>query len=111
MQMFHQLKTARGLMVPLLLSSSLVLTAGCASTNQRLAVLAIECSSSIPAETRAKVAGVKPLAAGATVGDLAGALDTQTANLDKANGSKADIVSIVEMCDKRNKEVVKILSK
>jgi hypothetical protein len=57
------------------------------------------------------VAGVKPLAAGATVGDLAGALDTQTANLDKANGSKADIVSIVEMCDKRNKEVVKILSK
>jgi hypothetical protein len=90
---------------------SVVSIGGCASTNQRLAVLAIECSASIPEEIRKEVQGVAKLPPNATVGDLAVALDSQTGNLDKANGKLKDALAIVEFCDKRNKEVIKLLSK
>ena len=83
---------------------------GCASTNQQLAVLAVNCGSAIPPEYRIPVKGVSLLAPKSTLGDLGGKLDTQTANLDKVNGRVSDVISIVDACDTRNKEIVKLIT-
>jgi len=44
-----------------------------------------------------------------TAGGLALALDGQTARLDRANGRTADIIAMVDACDKRAAEVVEAL--
>lgn len=87
----------------------ILLTPGCATTNQRLAVLAVNCSSAIPEEYKQYVQGTK-LPVGATISDLAVALDTQTARLDMANGRTADMISLIQKCDARNAEIVKELA-
>lgn len=57
------------------------------------------------------VPGVPLLPKDATDGILGERLDSQTANLDKANGRTKDLVNIIESCDKRNEEIVKELAK
>lgn len=82
----------------------------CATTNQRLAVLAVRCGDAIPAEYRAMVKGVTGLGSEATIADLAEKLDGQTAKLDQANGRAADLIAMIDQCDARNEEIVKELT-
>ena len=65
------------------------------STNQPLVLAAVKCGTYIPETYRKPVMGVTPLAKGSTVGDLGAKLDSQTNNLDRANGRTGDLVSLV----------------
>lgn len=43
------------------------------------------------------------------MGDLGVKLDTQTNNLDRANGRTSDLVALVDSCDTRNEGIIKKL--
>lgn len=45
----------------------------------------------------------------ATKGEIASALDGQTARLDLANGQKSDILAIVDQCKVRQQAVLKAI--
>lgn len=86
------------------------LTPGCVSTPPLVTTLAaLDCASLIPNSYRKPVASVGLLRVGATVGDLATALDGQTARLDQANGRTQDVIDIAEACKARQAEVLKAL--
>lgn len=87
----------------------LLLTPGCATTNQPLVLAAVKCGTYIPETYRQPVPGVTPLAKGSTVGDLGTKLDRQTNNLDQANGRTGDLVALVDSCDTRNQQIIKTL--
>ena len=70
---------------------------------------AVKCGTYIPETYRKPVEGVTPLAKGSTVGDLGVKLDTQTNNLDRANGRTGDLVALVDSCDTRNEGIIKKL--
>ena len=69
---------------------------------------AVKCGTYIPETYRKPVEGVTPLAKGSTVGDLGVKLDTQTNNLDRANGRTGDLVALVDSCDTRNEGIIKL---
>lgn len=83
------------------------LITACASTNLRLVALAIECP--VPEEYRKHIEGVGQLAPKSTTGDLATALNTQTANLDRSQGRTDDLIAQSDSCNTRNKEIIKAL--
>jgi len=90
--------------------AALALCAGCASTPPLPAILpALKCAPAIPGSYREPVRSVPLATLDGTAGGLALALDGQTARLDRANGRTADIIAMVDACDKRAAEVVEAL--
>lgn len=101
----------RGLALSSALISSLLLTPGCAGIRLSPPILAaLDCSQAIPPSYRKPVPGTPLLRPDATVGELAGALDGQTTQLDQANGRAADLVAIADACQARQAAVVAALT-
>ena len=91
-------------MTTLLLTPSIT---ACATTNPQIVLAAVECAPYIPPEYRKQIVGAQPLPKPATVGMLADRLDEQTANLDRSQGRTSDVISLIDTCDKRNKQILK----
>lgn len=92
------------------IKSALVLTllAGALSacaTAPKAALIASDCSSLVPAEWRKGVDSAD-LPEGSTVGDWIAFGDRQTGQIDKANGRTRDALTIVEGCEKRDRQTV-----
>lgn len=100
----------RGLMPLSILSLSAALVSGCATSPPMPVVLtALKCGPLIPPSYRRPVPPVPLIRPDATAGDALTALDGQTAALDQANGRTADVIAIVDTCDKRSAEVFEAL--
>ena len=88
----------------LMLCCIAALISGCAATGSTPTILAaLNCSVLIPPSWRQGIKGVA--LPGPTVGEIAAALDGQTARLDLANARTADVIAITEACDARANEV------
>lgn len=84
------------------------LLSACAGTPPTPLILAaLKCGGGIPPSYREPVAGVALSSIGGTLGSHDQALDGQTARLDQANGRTADVIHVVDDCDKRNAELLK----
>lgn len=68
------------------------------------------CSTLLPADWKEGVAGAD-LPAGDTIGDWIVFGDQQTGKLDQANGRTRDAITIVENCEKRDRDAVKRASR
>jgi hypothetical protein len=71
-----------------------------------IAAIPSACSTLIPTSWHDPVPGA-PLPAGKTVGDWVAFGDSQTAQLDKANGRTGDVLDIVARCEARDMAAVK----
>jgi hypothetical protein len=63
----------------------------------------------VPRSYRTDVPGVGTLPAGATVGDLAVALDGEAMRRSQANGRTSDVIAMIDACDQRSAEVLEAL--
>lgn len=72
-------------------------------------VAAFPCSDLVPLSHRQPVPGASYLPDDATLGDLGAALLTERAGRVIANGRTADVVAIVEACDRRAERVAQAL--
>lgn len=100
---------ARALRLALVLTLPAAALSACA-TAPKTALLASDCSSLVPAEWRRGVDSAD-LPEGSTVGDWIAFGDRQTGQLDKANGRTTDALTIVEGCEKRDRQTVERLNK
>ena len=102
-------RTGRGIKSALALTLLAGALSACAS-QPKAALLASDCSSLVPAEWRQGVDSAE-LPEGSTVGDWIAFGDRQTGQLDKANGRTRDALTIVEGCEKRDRQTVERLNK
>jgi hypothetical protein len=99
-----------GLRLPSILILSGLLVSGCVTTPPMPVIqAALKCGPLVPQSYRAPVPPVPLLRHDADAGDALTALDGQTAALDRANGRTADVIAIVDTCDKRSAEVFEAL--
>lgn len=83
---------------------------GCATSTPILNVVAaFPCADLVPAAYRRPVQGAQPLAVGATLGDAGAAIIEERAGRVIANGRTADVIAIVEACDRRAEKVATAL--
>lgn len=68
---------------------------------------ALKCGGGIPPSYREAVPGVSLSSVGTDLGGALSALDGQTARLDQSNGRTADVIVVIDDCDKRNVELLK----
>ena len=94
----------RALRLALALTLPAAALSACAS-QPKAALLASDCSILVPAEWRKGVDSAD-LPEGTTVGDWIAFGDRQTGQLDKANGRIRDALTIVEGCEKRDRQTV-----
>lgn len=94
--------------VPMLLLPLLLATPGCAPFvgGPVISATPSACSSLIPDSWRKPVDGA-PLPFGDVVGDWIAFADAQTGKLDIASGRIADVLSIIERCEERDRAAVK----
>lgn len=93
-----------------ILALSIASGPGCVTTHLSPPILAaLDCASLIPPSYRQPVPSIPLPGKGLTVGELAVALDGQTARLDQANGRMADVVAIADTCQARQAAVLKEL--
>lgn len=82
----------------------------CASSTPILNVVAaFPCADLVPHGYRTPVPGAQSLKVGATIGDLGEAVIEERAGRVIANGRTADVISIVEACDRRAEKAAKAM--
>lgn len=102
-------RKVRGSLLALALILPAAALSACAS-QPKASLLASDCSTLVPAEWRQGVESAD-LPEGSTAGDWIAFGDRQTGQLDKANGRTRDALTIVEGCEKRDRQTVQRLNK
>lgn len=95
------------LSIPFFLAPALM---GCASVPPIVAAPSA-CSTLVPSSHRVAVPGADLPSANATAGDWVAFGDAQTGQLDKANGHTADVLEIIDTCEKRDAATLKAITR